>query len=97
MAATTMYAPNQQCVHADTLGPATVHATGATAGAPGAWTPASSDPPNTVAQLQAGFPLPIVASPGTNWTVGQYVATEQTGSTGEAHWNGTAWIAGRHP
>jgi hypothetical protein len=97
MAATTMYAPNQQCVHADTLGPATVHATGCTAGAPGAWTPAGSDPPNSVAQLQAQFPLGITPNPSSNWTVGQYVATETTGATGEAYWNGTAFVAGRHP
>jgi hypothetical protein len=94
--ATTWYAPNQQCVHADTLGPAQVHATGATAGTPGSWTPAGSDPPNTVAELQAGAPLVITASPGTNWTVGQYIATSTAGSAGEANWNGTAWVAGRH-
>jgi hypothetical protein len=96
LVATTWYAPNQQCVHADTLGPAQVHATGANAGVPGAWTPAGSDPPNSVADLQAGVPLVIVANPATNWTVGQYVATSTAGSTGEANWNGTAWVAGRH-
>ncbi len=91
--ATTWYAPNQQCVHADTLGPAQVHATGANAGVPGAWTPAGSDPPNTVAELQAGYPLTITANPATNWTVGQNIVC---GNGATANWNGTAWVAGVH-
>ena len=95
-AATTWYAPNQQCVHADQSGPACVHATGVTAGTPGVWAPAGSDRPNTVADLIAGVPLPITPTPATNWTVGQYVVTETAGSAGEANWNGTAWVAGRH-
>lgn len=76
------------------LGP--VAATGATAGvAPlgGSWTPAGSTPPASVAALIAAAP-PITATPNTAWTTGQYVQTLTAGSAGQAHWSGTAWVAG---
>lgn len=65
-------------------------ATGANAGTPGAWTPAGSTPPATVAALQSAAPA-IVASPTTAWTAGQYVAC---GDAAHAHWSGTAWVSG---
>lgn len=71
-----------------------VPATGATAGIPGTWTPAGSTPPATVADLIAGTPNAVVASPVTAWTIGQYVQTATIGTTGRAYWNGTAWVAG---
>jgi len=61
-------------------------ATGATAGTPGSWTPAGSNPP---------LALPITgvtASPATAWTTGQYVVTDD----GQyAHWSSTAWVIGK--
>jgi len=66
---------------------------GATAGAPGAWTPAGSTPPDTVAHLIAGQPYTITPSPATAWTTGQYVQTGTAGPGGQAHWTGTAWAA----
>ncbi len=74
--------------------PPIVHATGATAGIPGTWTPAGSTPPATVADLIAGTPNAVVASPTTAWTAGQYVQTGTIGTTGRAHWDGTAWVTG---
>jgi hypothetical protein len=69
----------------------TSEATGATAGIPGTWTPSGSNPPGDVAALIASS---IVATPGTAWTTGQYVQTVTIGVPGQAHWNGTAWVAG---
>jgi hypothetical protein len=69
-------------------------ATGATAGTPGTWTPASSQPPASVAALIAGTPNTVTASPATAWTTGQYVQTATAGVPGQAHWSGTAWVAG---
>jgi len=66
-----------------------VAATGATAGAPGAFTPAGSKVPTNLAGMTG-----IVASPATTWTVGQYVATADTQ---HAYWNGSAWVAGTAP
>lgn len=71
--------------------PPIVHSTGATAGAPGTWTPAGSTPPANVTALIAGVPNVVAANPTTAWTVGQYVAT---GDAAQAHWSGTAWVAG---
>lgn len=65
---------------------AIVLATGATAGAPGAYTPVNAGPPMTIAGLSG-----VTASPGTAWTAGQHVVLGD-GST--AYWNGTAWTAG---
>jgi hypothetical protein len=71
-----------------------VPATGATAGTPGTWTPAGSTPPASVADLQAGVPNAVTASPATAWTTGQYVQTATPLAAGRAFWNGTAWVAG---
>lgn len=72
------------------LGPAT----GATAGIPGVWTPPYSTPPDNFADLDAGDPVTVVASPTSAWTTGQYVQTLVTGATGQAHWGGAAWLSG---
>ena len=72
-------------------------ATGATMGTPGTWTPTGANPPNDPDELIAGDPVPVVASPATVWTAGTYVQTQKTGTTGRAHWNGTAWVAGAKP
>lgn len=61
--------------------------TGATAGTPGSFTPATSTIPNTLADMTG-----VSAVPATAWTTGQYVALED-GS--DAHWSGTAWAEGR--
>jgi hypothetical protein len=68
-------------------------ATGGTAGTPGTWTPGGSTPPASVSALQGAAP-PITASPGTAWTTGQYVQTLTAGIPGQAHWSGSAWVAG---
>lgn len=68
-----------------------VVATGATAGIPGTWTPGGSTAPASVSALIASS---ITASPNTAWTVGQYVQTQTAGTTGQGHWNGTAWVSG---
>jgi hypothetical protein len=65
-------------------------ATGATAGTPGTWTPGGSNPPGSVTQLQGAS---IAASPNTAWTTGQYVQTGTAGVGGQAHWDGSAWVA----
>lgn len=70
-----------------------VAATGATAGSPGTWTPASSDPPDSLSALQGATP-PITASPTTAWTAGQSVELDN-GS--DAHWDGDSWAAGVAP
>lgn len=69
-------------------------ATGATAGTPGTWTPGGSTPPADVAALQAGS---VTASPTTAWTTGQYVQTGTAGVGGQAHWDGSAWVASPAP
>lgn len=65
-------------------------ATGATAGTPGAFTPAGSTPPAT------GNPgmLTLVASPATAWTTGQYV---EAGDGTDWYWDGEAWAEGVAP
>jgi hypothetical protein len=68
-----------------------IAATGATAGAPGFFTPSGSDTPANLAALTAG---PVVASPATSWAAGQFVITADLLA---AYWNGTAWTAGKHP
>jgi hypothetical protein len=64
--------------------------TGAIAGAPGSWTPVPSTPPANAAAATA-----VVASPLTDWTIGQYVQGSTAGAPGEMNWTGTAWVAGR--
>jgi hypothetical protein len=69
--------------------PDPVPATGATAGSPGAFTPAGSIiPPDFPELLVAG----ITASPTTAWTLGQFVIL---GDLSLAHWSGTAWVVGQ--
>jgi hypothetical protein len=93
--------PNQQVVRADHSGPgiASVNAaTGASAGVPGAWTPGGSVAPASVANLQAGNPRTVTASPTTTWTVGQYVQTTTAGVPGRAYWHATnGWVSGAAP
>jgi hypothetical protein len=64
-------------------------ATGATAGIPGAWTPANADPPNKFQNMNS-----ITASPATAWTSGQYV---KLGDGSNAFWGGAAWTSGIKP
>jgi hypothetical protein len=92
-AATTWYAPNQQCVHADGLGPARIIATGATAGIPGAFTPAGCELPSAPGAAMTN----IVANPATPWTTGQYVQTALAGAPGRTTWTGAAWVGGVAP
>lgn len=63
--------------------------TGATAGTPGAFTPAGSYTPYAFADLTG-----VTASPGTAWTTGQRVVL---GNGSNAYWNGTAWAVGTAP
>jgi hypothetical protein len=69
-------------------------ASGATEGAPGAWTPSGATPPADVTALQAGG---VSASPATVWATGSYVQTGTSGVAGQAYWDGTAWTAGKAP
>ena len=69
--------------------PGAVVATGATAGIPGTFSPAGATPPLNLAAMTG-----IVASPATNWTIGQHV---EMGNGQDVNWNGTAWVAGIHP
>lgn len=64
-------------------------ATGATAGTPGSFTPDGSTPA-TLAALQGLGAL----GQTTAWTTGEFVVL---GDESEAHWNGTAWAAGKAP
>lgn len=71
-----------------------IAATTATAGTPGTWSPASSAVP-TRADLLAGNPVRVTASPASAWTTAQRVLCSD--SSNPAYWNGTAWIAGQAP
>lgn len=89
--------PNRQCLGLTPIwggagGDNVPNATGATAGAPGTFTPAGSDRPANVAGMTG-----VVASPATPWTAGQYVQTGTAGAPGEATWTGTTWVGGRAP
>jgi hypothetical protein len=66
---------------------------GATAGIPGAFTPAGIYPPEGLTDLQTDESVGNDGdnAPTTAWTAGQYVAL---GDGTEAHWTGTAWAAG---
>jgi hypothetical protein len=66
-------------------------ATGATAGIPGTWTPASSTPPNDPASCH------VTASPASAWTTGQFVQTLLAGAAGRCCWSGTNWVGGIAP
>jgi len=73
----------------ETPPPTGVDATGATAGSPGSFTPSGATPPADLAGLNA-----CTADPTTAWTEGQHVVL---GDSSQAHWNGTAWVAGAAP
>lgn len=76
-----------------TGGPAIpVDASGATAGAPGTWTPAGSIVPANVNSMGG-----VTASPATAWTIGQYVQTRTSGVPGQCYWNGSSWVQGKAP
>lgn len=64
-----------------------VSATGATAGTPGAFTPAGAVAPHDIAGLDL-----VTASPATAWTTGQYVVL---GDASNAYWNGSDWVTGK--
>jgi hypothetical protein len=66
-----------------------VTATGATAGAPGYYTPSGATVPANLAALSS-----VTANPVATWAAGQYVITSDLLA---ANWNGTAWAAGKHP
>jgi hypothetical protein len=66
-----------------------VAAAGATAGAPGYYTPSGATVPADLAGL-AG----VVATPAAAWTTGQYVITADMLAN---HWDGAAWAAGKAP
>lgn len=65
---------------------AQVAATGAIAGTPGTFTPTGAAAPANLAAM-----APVVATPTTAWTTGQYVATADAA---HVHWSGTAWATG---
>lgn len=67
--------------------------TGATAGTPGTWTPSGAAPPSSFTALTGATP-PVVASPTTVWTTGEYVVL---GDSTNAYWNGSAWASGMAP
>jgi len=64
-----------------------VTATGASAGAPGYFTPTGASVPANLAALTG-----ITAAPATAWSVGTYVITADLLA---AHWSGSAWVAGK--
>jgi hypothetical protein len=64
-----------------------VAAAGATAGAPGYFTPSGASTPANLAALTG-----ITANPATAWATGQYIIT---GDLLANHWTGSAWAAGK--
>jgi hypothetical protein len=66
--------------------PPPIVATGATAGAPGSWTPAGAVAPADFAALGG-----ITALPQAAWTTGQHMVL---GDASHAYWNATAWAVG---
>jgi hypothetical protein len=72
---------------APTVDTGAVAATGATAGAPGYFTPSGASSPANLAALTG-----VTASPATVWSTGQYVITADLLA---AHWSGSAWVAGK--
>jgi hypothetical protein len=69
-------------------GGAVYPATSAYAGAPGSFGPPGCTTPATAAAIT------MTASPQTAWTTNQYVQSATAGATGQAYWNGTAWVTG---
>lgn len=72
--------------------PVPVPATGATAGAPGFWTPVPAIAPANVTAVVSGNPQVIAPNPLTRWTVGQYVVCADGG---ECFWGSDDWYSGR--
>jgi hypothetical protein len=64
-------------------------AAGATAGAPGYFTPTGATTPANTAALTG-----LAASPNAAWASGQYVIT---GDLLASHYDGAAWVAGKAP
>lgn len=85
MQLTTVAPPTPSC---DPVAVGTQATTG-TAGVPGTWGPTDTYPPFDLAALKAGS---VTASPTTAWTTGQYVTL---GDGTFAHWDATAWVAGK--
>lgn len=63
----------------------------AAAGATGVTSPGSFTPPGAMAPPDLAGMAGITASPATAWAPGQYVVL---GDGSQAHWDGTAWVAG---
>ncbi|ATI18799.1 major tail protein [Streptomyces phage Diane] len=61
-------------------------ATGATAGAPGSFTPEGSTVPANLAAMAS-----VIATPTSAWTTGQHVIL---GDASHAHWDGDSWASG---
>jgi hypothetical protein len=61
-------------------------ATGATAGAPGSFTPEGSTVPANLAAMAS-----VIATPTSAWTTGQYVTL---GDASQASWDGDSWASG---
>jgi hypothetical protein len=64
-----------------------IAATGATAGAPGFFTPSGATVPANLAALTG-----LTANPASAWTTGQYVITADLLAN---HWTGSAWATGK--
>jgi hypothetical protein len=70
-----------------TIDNGSVTATGATAGAPGYFTPTGANVPANLAALTG-----LTATPATAWSVGTYVITADLLA---AHWSSSAWVVGK--
>lgn len=69
--------------------PPVIVPTGATAGAPGAWTPAGATAPTTLAEANS-----LGLSLGAAWAEGEWV---DLAGGADIHWNGTAFAPGAAP
>lgn len=65
-----------------------VKATGASSGTPGAWIPSGVTAPYSM------LDAPAATNPATDWPATNYIVCRDKS---EIHWNGTKWVAGRHP
>jgi hypothetical protein len=75
------------CREKPSINDGAIPATGATAGAPGFYTPAGATVPANLAALSS-----VTASPTAEWASGQYVITNDLLA---AHWDGTTWATGK--
>lgn len=64
-------------------------ATGATAGTPGAFTPAGCETPADLAAMST-----VTATPSTAWLTGRWV---NLGDASKAYWDAVAWTVGTAP